>query len=326
MVAFDTPDLEGRLHDAGSWHDWSDLRSLCIVLFSQRPDDTVYPAVGAAYDGVLRDFFGRFSSLSELNVSSFHFGDGIDFTELLSTPALQRLRALCLPPCGMRQSGAVRRLAISISDIEDLDIRLNVGGRHQSCHSCNQQLVIETADTSVFSVSTGQGRLTFCNVPNLASLSFLGSCQVPHLRFIDIDDNPCFDYNSLAKAICTNLNDSLRSLVVKIGSLNFLHPSFTSSLCGAVFLERLCLLSNTRLQSQVAESVIKSLAVKLGSISYLHMHYVDEAGREARLTWIRLLDGIAGQSHRGEVMAGKPCIMCSTQTFIALAKPRRREL
>ncbi|KAH7971125.1 hypothetical protein HPB49_019128 [Dermacentor silvarum] len=318
MVAFDTPDLEGRLHDAGSWHDWSDLRSLCIVLFSQRPDDTVYPAVGAAYDGVLRDFFGRFSSLSELNVSSFHFGDGIDFTELLSTPALQRLRA----------AGAVRRLAISISDIEDLDIRLNVGGRHQSCHSCNQQLVIETADTSVFSVSTGQGRLTFCNVPNLASLSFLGSCQVPHLRFIDIDDNPCFDYNSLAKAICTNLNDSLRSLVVKIGSLNFLHPSFTVRVpCAARYFWSACAYCPTRgCSRRFAESVIKSLAVKLGSISYLHMHYVDEAGREARLTWIRLLDGIAGQSHRGEVMAGKPCIMCSTQTFIALAKPRRREL
>nr|XP_050024154.1 uncharacterized protein LOC126518347 [Dermacentor andersoni] len=326
LVAFDTPGLERRLHDAGSQHDWSKLQSLCIVLFSQCPNDTVYPAVGAAYDVVLRDFFGKFSSITELNVSSFHFGDGIDFTELLATPALQRLRALCLPPCGMRQSGAVRRLVVTISEIEDLDIRLNMGGRHQTCDSCEKLLLIETADTSVLRVSPGRGRLTFFNVPNLASLSFLANCQVPHLRFIDVSDNPRFDYNALSTAICTSLNDCLRSLVVKFANLNLLDPGFTTSLNDVMCLERLCLLSNTRVQSQVAESIIKSLAHKLGSISYLHIHYVDEAGKEARLTWMRSLDGVAGQSHRGKIMAAKPCIMCSTQSFIALSKPRRREL
>ncbi|XP_065305574.1 uncharacterized protein [Dermacentor albipictus] len=326
LVAFDAPDLERQLHDAGSQHDWSRLQSLCIVLFSQCPDDTAYPAVGAAYDVALREFFAKFSSVTELNVSSFHFGDGIDFTELLATSALQRLRALCLPPCGMRQRGAVRRLCATISEIEDLDIRLNAGGRHQSCDSCEKQLLIETAHTSVFRVSRGRGRLTLCNVPDLASLSFLGNCQVPHLRFIDVSNNPRHDYNALATAICTNLSRCIRSLVVKFANVNLLDPGFTTSLNDAMSLEHLCLLSSARVQSQVAESIIKSLAQKLGSISYVHIHYVDEAGKEARLTWMRLLDGIAGQSHRGKVMAGKPCIMCSTQSFIALSKPRRREL
>ncbi|XP_049514988.1 uncharacterized protein LOC125941540 [Dermacentor silvarum] len=326
LVAFDTPDLEVWLDEAASQYDWSDLQSLCIALFSQNYDETVYPVVGAAYDAVLRDFFAKFSNLTELNVGSFHFGDGIDFTELLSTSALRRLRALCLPPCGMRQNCAVSRLAVTIGDIEDLDIRLNVGGRHQTCDSCSKQLLIQTAYASVFRVKTGHGRLTLCNVPNLASLDFLRNCHVAHLRYVDIDDKPRFDYMSLAKALCADVHVSLRSLVVKFGNIDFYDANFTTSLCTAVFLERLCLLSDTRLPPRFAEEMIKGMAIQLPSISYLHIHYVDEVGKEARLTWIRVLDDSAGKSQREQVIAGKPCIMCSTQTFIALSKPRRREL
>ncbi|XP_065305555.1 uncharacterized protein [Dermacentor albipictus] len=327
LVAFATPDLDEQLHDAAIRYDWSHLRSLCVVLFPQSPDDTAYPAVGTACDAALRKFFSRFSGLTELNVSSFHFGDGVDFTELLATHALQRLRALCLPPCGMRQSGAVLRLAVAISDIEDLDIRFNAGGRLQSCDSCNKQLLVETTYMTVFRVRRGHGCLTLCNVPNLASLDFLQHCQVPFLRFIDVSDNPRFDYLSLAKALCTNVNTCLRSLVVKLANIDFYDANFVTALYPAAFLKRLCLLSNTHLPSSCAEERIKALAAQIPSISYLHIHYVDEAGKEERLTWIRLLEDAAGaRSKQEQVMAGKPCIMCSTQTFIALSKPRRQAL
>ncbi|XP_049514305.1 uncharacterized protein LOC125941326 [Dermacentor silvarum] len=187
----------------------------------------------------------------------FTSATAIDFTELLSTSALRRLRALCLPPCGMRQNCAVSRLAVTIGDIEDLDIRLNVGGRHQTCDSCSKQLLIQTAYASVFRVKTGHGRLTLCNVPNLASLDFLRNCHVAHLRYVDIDDKPRFDYMSLAKALCADVHVSLRSLVVKFGNIDFYDANFTTSLCTAVFLERLCLLSDTRLPPRFAEEMIK---------------------------------------------------------------------
>ncbi|XP_075528825.1 uncharacterized protein LOC142560534 [Dermacentor variabilis] len=326
LIAFSTPDLEEQLHDAAIRYDWSGLRSLCVMLFPQSPDDTAYPAVSTACDAVLRKFFSRFSRLTELNVSSFHFGDGVDFTELLATPALQRLRALCLPPCGMRQSGAVFRLTVAIGDIEDLDIRFNAGDRLQSCDSCNKQLLVETTYMTVFRVRKGYGCLTLCNVPNLASLDFFLNCQVPYLRFIDVSDNPRFDYLSLAKALCTNVNTCLRSLVVKFANIDFYDANFVTSLYPALFLKRLCLLSNTRLSSSCAEERIKALAAQIPSISYLHIHYVDEAGKEARLTWIRLPEDAAGNSEQAKVMTGKPCIMCSTQTFVALSKPRRQAL
>ncbi|KAL1482016.1 hypothetical protein MTO96_034074 [Rhipicephalus appendiculatus] len=206
LVAVGTSNLERQLLDAGAQHDWSKLQSLCILLYARSLDETVYPAVNASYHMVLRVFFARLSNLVELNVSSFHFGDDVDFTELLATSALQRLRALSLPPCGLQHSGAVRRLAISSDNMADLDIR---------CF------------------------------------------QVAHLRFIDVSNKPRFNYTALSKAVRSN--DTLRSLVVKFGSINFRDESFESFLRPAKALERLCLLTKSELMPQIAEKVVASM-------------------------------------------------------------------
>ncbi|KAH7983569.1 uncharacterized protein LOC119392421 [Rhipicephalus sanguineus] len=324
LVAFETPHLERQLLDAGAHHDWAKLQSLCILLYARSLDETVYPAVDARYNLVLRVFFARLSNLVELNVSSFHFGDGNDFTELLAVSALQQLRALSLPPCGLRHSGAVRRLAVSSGNIEDLDIRVNLDGRHCNCTFCDNELVIEPADASAFRI--GSGRLTLSNLPNLASLDFLQCLQVSHLRFIDVSAKPRFDYTAFSEAVRSN--DNLRSLVVKFRDINFRDESFESSLRPAKALEHVCLLTKRELMPEVAEKVVESMALQLPSISYLHIHYVDRGTfTEASVTWIRLPESdTADEPDQGKVMQGKPCIMCSTQTFIALAKPRSREL
>ncbi|KAH7984040.1 uncharacterized protein LOC119393561 [Rhipicephalus sanguineus] len=322
LVAVDRPDL--GFFVGVLLHNWSQLRSLCVLLYARNLDQAVYPTISTLHRAALRNFFATLLNLVELNVSSFHFGDGVDFTELLAAPALQRLRALSLPPCGLRPEGAVRRLALGLGDVEDLDIRLNLDGRHKSCPSCAKELTIEPADASAFCI--GSGRLTLSNVPNLVSVNFLPHFKMPHLRFIDGSDVPRFDYRALSRALRSS--KTLRSLVIRMALINFNELSFVTLLRPASALERLCLLTKTKLQASKAEMVVQAMARQLPSIFYIHIHYVDiETDSETTVTWIRRPEGEAARpSSRPSVMPGKPCIMCSTQTFVALAKPLYREL
>ncbi|XP_075731698.1 uncharacterized protein LOC142795780 [Rhipicephalus microplus] len=319
IVAFAGPNLDRCFTYACSGHDWACLKSMCILLISEELHDVFYPTVCAVHALALRNFFAMLTNLVELNLSSVHFDNDIDFTTLLRTSALQRLRALSLPPCGLRQVGAVHRLAIRLGNIEDLDIRLKFEGRHNSCHHCDGELLVAPADAGLFCGSSS--RLTLSNVPNLASLTFLERCPVAHLRFIDISDEPRYDFGALSKAMryCTNL----RSVVVKLSAIDFESESFQNSLCPAEALELLCILSYTGLRSSKALLIVQQMAYLLPSIYYLHIHFVDvETDEETSATWIRL----PGGDTEGRSFIGKPCIMCSTETFIALVKPCRREL
>lgn len=305
-------------------HNWSHLRSLCFLLYAGNIDQSAYPTVRPMHDSALRQFFARLLNLVELNVSSLHFGEGVDFTTLLTAPAMQRLRALSLPPCGLRSEGAVRRLALKLGDVEDLDIRLNMDGRHKKCPSCANELAIDPTDASAF--STGIGRLTLSNVRNLVSLNFLAHFKMAHLRFIDDSNVPRFGYKALSTAL--RACEALRSLVIRMSLIEFCVPSFETLLSPVSALERLCLLTKNKLRASYAEAVVEAMASQLPSIFYLHIHYVDvETGSKTSTTWIRLPEGeTAGRPSKGKVMSGKPCIMCSTQTFVALAKPRYREV
>ncbi|KAH6941168.1 hypothetical protein HPB50_014467 [Hyalomma asiaticum] len=327
LVALKSSNLKKEMRDAGHRHDWSELQTLCLLMFFRELHATMYPAVGAEHTMVLREFFARLSNLVELNVSSFHFHDDVDFTELMPTAALQRLRALSLPPCGLRHRGAVRRLAVGLGEMEELDIRINVDGRHNTCFFCNDQLVIEHADISALRI--GSGRLTLSNVPRLASLNFLERLKVPHVRFIaryDIEDTH-IDYRAFCNAL--RGNDTVRSIVLKLPDIKLEEESFETLLCPAKALERLCILTTAKLKASKAEMIAASMARRLPSIFYLHIHYVDVVmGTKTNVTWIRASEGDVAEewSQPGKVMRGKPCIMCSTQTFVALPKPRCREL
>ncbi|KAH6941152.1 hypothetical protein HPB50_014451 [Hyalomma asiaticum] len=324
LVVIDQWDLGKCLRDAACRRRWEVLRSLCIVSFARSTTETVYPAVGAAHDADLRDFFSRLTNIVELNVSSFHFGDGIDFTTLLETPALQRLRALSLPPCALRASGAFGRLARGLGDIEDLDIRLNLDGRHRWCCFCDNELNIDGMDTSALRI--GSGRFTLSNVPKLASLDFLRHFHARSLRFIDVSERPRFDYKALSNFLRHNTH--LISLVVRLANIGFNEAFFQTSMTPGLALQRLCLLTRSKMKPELAEHRVVTMAQQLPRIFYFHVHYVDsDTDIEATVTWIRLPDDeVADVLQQGKVMHNAPCIMCSTQTFIALVKPHVREL
>ncbi|KAH6941368.1 hypothetical protein HPB50_017107 [Hyalomma asiaticum] len=304
LVAVENEDLDLSLYIAGLSGGWRDLQSLCVLHFSLRPDQAPYPTIGDTHDAAMRSFFNNLSNLVELNVSSLHFGERNDLTELLSKPTLTRLRALSLPPCGLPKRGATRRLALCLGDIEDLDVRFHKDVRSSSCNYCNEGLFVEPEDVKVLSVRLG--RLTLSNVPNLLALRFLHGYPAAHLRYIDVCAQPHFNFKALLRPLRDNI--TLRTLVIKLADIDFNAAS-------------------NQLATSHAELIVEKMARQLPSIFYLHIHYVDEAGIGSNVTWIRLPEGEGkGRTRLGRVMQRTPCIMCSTQTFIALAKPRCRQL
>ncbi|KAL1416968.1 hypothetical protein MTO96_027360 [Rhipicephalus appendiculatus] len=202
---------------AGLSCKWGDLWSLCVLHFFPSLNEATYPTLRATRKGVLREFFGRLSNIVELNVNSMHFDDGVDFRELLATTTLLLLCALSRSPCSLRKSGSARRLAMGLSQMDDLDIRLNMDVRHDRCNYCDRELLLGLQDARAFNATSD--RLTLSNMPHLASLDFLKICPVPHLRFIDVSDRLRFDFRALACSI--RHGQILRSLVVKIAHIDF---------------------------------------------------------------------------------------------------------
>lgn len=113
-----------------------------------------------------------------------------------------------------------------------------------SCTYCNKTLYLDPEDISAYGI--GSGRLTLSNLLSLASLSFLKSCPVANLRFIDVSDIPRFDFKALASAV--HHSNTLRSLVVKLKAIDCATEYLTTCLCPVKSLERVCLLSKTELQ------------------------------------------------------------------------------
>ncbi|KAH6941169.1 hypothetical protein HPB50_014468 [Hyalomma asiaticum] len=241
LVAVQSSGLHKELLDASSRYHWRWLQSLCFVLVHSGHHETAYPVVSARYRTILQDFFSRLTDIVELNLSCFHFGDGIDITELIPAAVLQRLRALSLPPCALPPPGAVLQLVMDLSHMEDLDIRLHMDGRHRSCLFCDEALTIPPEAASAFRLSSG--RFTLSNVPQLTSFNFLGCIRVSHVRFIGDHGfrDPNKAYNAFCKAICSN--DNIRSIVIKLPYICFRARSFETSLCPANALERLCILT-----------------------------------------------------------------------------------
>nr|XP_037285407.1 uncharacterized protein LOC119178322 [Rhipicephalus microplus] len=166
-----------------------------------------------------------------------------------------------------------------------------------SCTYCNKTLYLDPEDISAYGI--GSGRLTLSNLLSLASLSFLKSCPVANLRFIDVSDIPRFDFKALASAV--HHSNTLRSLVVKLKAIDCATEYLTTCLCPVKSLERVCLLSKTELLTSNAERTVEVMAGQLPSILYVHIHCADsETGRDTR----RDLDALARRP-RGDSLSSR---------------------
>ncbi|KAH7977606.1 hypothetical protein HPB49_002953 [Dermacentor silvarum] len=324
VVEHDEVLVNGRIGDAIYRHDWSYVCCLCLVLFPGQTLSTTYPRADGVYLDPLREFMRVLEHVVELNVSSFHFGPGLDLVQLLQYGALRFLQALSAPPCGLRHPFALRRLAQLCRNLEDLDVRLDRQGRFDECSTCNLDFCFDSDDLAALhqdvpSYRCGLHRLTLSDVPALASLRFLERSQVVELRLSSCIEPSHPDFQDIGEVLSKNA--SLRYLVLKDSDLPFGSTSMLSNIRQVQSLEYLCLVSAVLLDSHVADMHIKELANKLPRLRCLHAHYRDKDDElEKRITWMRRDDA----DEDGILVENSPCVLCSTATFIGLVKPRNR--
>lgn len=311
---------------ATSRHDWTLVRQFCLLLHPADSDSAAYPTAGGTYRESLREFFSTaIPHVVELNVGSFHFGADNDFTVLLQEGRLQSLKALCVPPCGLCHQSALRRLALSCPNLEDLDVRTYRRGSLVTCAACEGGFCTEPEEdtneshTSSPFIRNKLARLTLSDVPRLISLWFLEHCRAVSLRLADCLSPMQCDYVRLGEL----LTDAWpRYLVLRLNALPFTERFIRDTLSRITSIQYLCIISAIPVAEDVAETCVRSLTVRLANLRCLHVHYRNATNSpEHRVTWMRQEGAVGG----GVVVRDRPCFLCSTATFIGLIKPRNRD-
>lgn len=96
---------------------------------------------------------------------------------------------------------------------------------------------------------------------------------------------------------------------------------FQTNMCLLVRVEHLCLISGVALRRDVVDMHVTALVGALPRLRCFHAHYRDiQEGSEKRITWMRKSEA----DKEGVLVRDGPCVLCSTATFIGLAKPRNR--
>ncbi|KAH7946417.1 hypothetical protein HPB49_024604 [Dermacentor silvarum] len=335
----DTTPVQMQIRDAGLRNRWCDVRSLCLVLVGEDVPHMEFARAGGDFHSGLVTFFGYFKSgpgginhLKELNMSSFHFEDETDFTQVLSEAGLTTLTALCVTPCGIWHEGALERLATTCIELDDLDVRAYNDSR--MCLRCWQPLDLSPA--AAIQLSLNRGRLTFCNVVDFASLDFLRYCpRISELRMAGMCRDPMTRIKILADKLDQNV--LLRCLVLSFDGMLF-DEDMCESLEKLECLRFLCLQTAIRHDISAVRSFIERVTSDHPlTLEIVHLHFTDnEMGYPQRYTWVRGPESVEQlrlgdeapspdpQEQQGRVFTDRPCVICSTAAFIGLVKPHNR--
>ncbi|XP_070380150.1 uncharacterized protein [Dermacentor albipictus] len=309
-------------------HLWTNVRQLCLPLFSAQPSDCVYATAGAAYRDSLRDFISvKLHQVVELNISAFHFGPDLELTALLQDGSLKHLQSLSVTPCGLRRPSALRRLAQNCPDFKELDVRFVRRGNFFQCAGCEGQLFFDRKDmlemyepAPVF--HNALARLTLSDVHDHVSLWFIESCPAVSVRLSGCPSPSQSEYTSLGQLLARN--SSLSCLVLRHDVLPFGEASLLEAISRIASLEYLCLLSAAPFLDSIAELCVRTYSDRLKPhIKCVHVHYRNSIdGIEKRITWMKQCRVPSG----GVLVRNGPCFLyCSTATFIGLAKPLNRD-
>ncbi|XP_065303625.1 uncharacterized protein [Dermacentor albipictus] len=324
-----------QMRQAGVTNEWTSVKSLCLVLLGMF-NNLQYPCASGAYHDALVYFLQQFRSINghgeyehmtELNVNSFHCADNLDMTAVLQDAGLTSLTALSASPCGIRRQGALGRLALACPSLNDLDVR--VYADVASCERCREGLDVDADDAAELAVSHNGGRLTFIGVPRFGSLDFLSRCNVRELRLGATDCDPPEGLGELL-----GFNERLRCLVLSYDGVH-LDLNLYKNLKGLRNLRLLSVLSTACYDNIYPRAYMQSVGSFMERLKVFHVHFTDTKGNTERLTWVRRAPTVVEQVYRlgplliapvffGRVLTGAPCVVCTTQTFIGLVKPKYR--
>ncbi|KAH7967718.1 hypothetical protein HPB52_002012 [Rhipicephalus sanguineus] len=329
LLAVYVPELLAqRIHLACRIRRWTSVSRLCLVLVPQEPEGTDYPAVGVEFVPCLREFFTTaVSNLLELNVNSFHFGRDLDLTKLIRDASTNTLKALSASPCGLCHPSALQRLISSCPALEELDVRVYHRGSLVRCVVCESPFALHADDVALLNGNSPskQFRLTLCDLPRLESLRFLQRCSVTELRLFNCPETVREEYASLGVLLAGNNN--LRCLQLQQEWLPLCDQSIITNLTCLQSLQYVCLLTGAYASDEFVNSFLHGLDIVMRNLKVAHVHYRrPPEGAQQRVTWMRNASWPRLERGHGHVLRDQPCVLCSTATFIGLAKPPTTEI
>ncbi|XP_077544719.1 uncharacterized protein LOC144157872 [Haemaphysalis longicornis] len=315
--------VQHTLWQAAIYMTWTHIEALTLALLAIAESDT---PTGAGFDFrvPLIKFIRSFLVLTELNLNSFHFSDGVDCCSILAAVPM-RLRAVSLSPCGINRRYSFTNLAKVSAKLEELDVRMNSDNVSSNCASCSQPFRVREDDAAILQQGSTLRRFTICGVLKVYSLDFIASLRPSEIRLSFTPWLTIVETRSISHLL--SCNDNLRSLVLRDDSLYRGLEFYQQNLDALSHLNHLSLDVSVPSGIDKVQLFFNHMTARLPVLETLHLHYVSSDTILRTLTWLRQPDwyGEAIQEGRhpaGALLADRPCIGCSMATFIGLAKPR----
>ncbi|KAL3225492.1 hypothetical protein MRX96_004615 [Rhipicephalus microplus] len=307
-----------KLNFTATSHTWAKVKALTLVsTVVQGRDVRGSPILCDAITNLLYAC-GR---ITELNLNAFHFPEDSFFPCLPG--CLGQLRALSASPCFfMGGRFCLTSLAKACGRLEELDVRTNyVGIGKGECGPCRDgNFSLRPNECRTPEKVIRLRRLTFMCISQLNWFAFVSACDVAELRLRGSEFGLC---SSFTLGVLLTGNSRLNSLLLQDDRLRLDDGVLLRELASVPRLRYLCLVSNVALSFDVVEHSATALTRTLPALQALHVHFRNMmSGQLERMSWIR-----RSFVHRYEPRLYKEtthssCVLCSTSTFIGLAKPR----
>ncbi|KAL1480078.1 hypothetical protein MTO96_051338 [Rhipicephalus appendiculatus] len=263
---------------------WSRFRSLTLALPrpSMPPGHGVIRYILPAYITPLRALLAACTNLTELNLSLCHFGRRFDWSDVVASRNVLRLRAIALPQCALKTAASVERLAALCPLLHELDVctRSTRATYTDSCPSCCSSFVaFNRMSMRALCERTRLQRLTLCDVFRLRCLNFLSKCSTLRLR---LSWRPDDTFCCTARRIATWLsgNRHLRMLTLRPRDLDLTTLCAELSNADLPSLRTLCIILDTTLPLDRVQDSLEDLLTSLQSLEIFHAHFVDPEGMQ----------------------------------------------
>lgn len=278
-------------------------------------DGSFWPSLLYSVHGkFLNELFDICESVVELNLNSVHFSDEIDCCCIVAG-TLPQLKALAVPRCALNRPLSFSVLASSCRLLEEVDVRVKLGCTTAECDGCVAPLDIEGGLAEQMR-KVKLRRFTLWNVECPAPEKFLRNLGVSELR---VSIPRTFSRRGVGGMLADN--ERLQFFVYEDRYLNLGSAVFLKEVTRLKNVRYLCLITHLRTRETVVYALLMRLQRHLLKLRTVHLHYSDDDRTIRRVTWIRLTPG-EPTSSRGIVLRERPCVLCSTSTFIGLIKPR----
>ncbi|KAL1451236.1 hypothetical protein MTO96_006295 [Rhipicephalus appendiculatus] len=298
---------------------WSGLRSLALTLVPPGRDCQL-PVLGYALVKPLNSLFASCHSVTQLNLTSFHFRTHVDCCAIVAA-TMPLLQALALAPCGINYQDSVDRLASGCVRLEDLDVRVSLDGLSGFCNMCSLPLRISESSMAALTQRSQLRRVSLFHVQRIDSFDFLRACRLIQLRISIVTWKEDKIYRGIGDLLCANT--SLRSFTFKYNWLHLGCDEFHREMLRAKHLRILSLYSEVRVGDEVVREFAEKLTSSMPCLQVFHLHYTGLNGAENRLSWIVNECG-RGEQTRGFTVIDKHCMFCDLSTYIGLAGAHNR--